>query len=89
MEYYNKLSPFPVFDTESVEIISNKLEEMKDNTHIDYDAEPVTACKHCNSLAIVEDDYGNDICVDCSSCNELVIYDNIHKYLEVENNDVY
>lgn len=48
----------------------------------DYDAIPLVACKYCKSLHIREDDNGNDLCMRCSSINEIENYETIDKYLE-------
>lgn len=78
--YYNRLAPFPVYDTEYIKDISNKIKEMEESK-IDYDELPVVACKYCNSLHIENDEVENDVCMRCGSINELIIYKNIHDYL--------
>jgi DNA-directed RNA polymerase subunit RPC12/RpoP len=50
-----------------------------------YDEVPVVACKYCNSLNIQEDDNGNDLCMRCSSINEIKHYKTIHEYLKYKN----
>ena len=87
MEYHNTMAPFPFYDSEYVEGIKNKIEEMKQNDYIDYDTIPVAACTYCNSLHIQVDDVSNDHCMRCGTVNEIIIYENIDKYLEVKNND--
>ena len=47
----------------------------------DYDDVPVVACKYCSSLNIQEDDNGNDLCMRCSSINEIKHYSTITEYL--------
>lgn len=81
LEYYNKMAPFPVYDTEYVEAVRQGLKDMKQNTN-KYDDAPVVACKHCNNLFIVVDEVENDVCVRCGSLNELKIYKDIFEYLE-------
>jgi DNA-directed RNA polymerase subunit RPC12/RpoP len=49
---------------------------------VEYEKIPVAACKHCKSLYIENDDLENDICMRCGAVNEIIIYDNIEKYLE-------
>ena len=81
MEYYNRgTSPFPVYDTEIVEDLRKQLEKMSTEDQRIYDDLPVIACKHCDSLHIVEDDNGNEVCVRCGS-NETKYYTNIDDYL--------
>lgn len=77
--YYNKMAPFPVYDTEYVEAIKTKIKDMEENIK-NYDDEPVVACKYCKSLHIILDDEVNNICMRCGSVNELQEFDNIHEY---------
>jgi len=81
LEYYNNLAPFPVFSTEYIIDIKNKIKEME-HSNIDYDDLPVVACKYCNSLHIESDDVANDVCMRCGATNEVVIYKDIDDYLE-------
>ncbi|MGO1819343.1 MAG: hypothetical protein ACTH0S_06630 [Senegalia sp. (in: firmicutes)] len=48
-----------------------------------YDDVPVVACKYCKSLNIQEDDLGNDLCMRCSSMNEIEHYSTISEYLKI------
>ena len=80
MKYYNIMSPFPVFCTEYVKDVENKLKEIMDNKKKEYDDEPVVACKYCKSLHIVIDEVDNNICMRCGSVNELKEFKNIHEY---------
>jgi hypothetical protein len=83
VEYYNKMSPFPVFDTEWQSDIKNYINEIK-MSNKDYDQEPVFACKHCGTLVVPNqyevDDDGNEICQRCNSVNEVTEYKNIFEY---------
>jgi Mn-dependent DtxR family transcriptional regulator len=79
LEYYNKMSPFPVYDTDYVKDVKNKINEMNESKK-DYDELPVVACKYCKSLHIVSDELENDICMRCGSVNELKEFKNIHEY---------
>ena len=73
----NNLSPFPIIDTEIIDIIKNKID---DDT--DYDSEPVISCIHCQNLALVIDEEGNDICPLCkNSINEVEVHKTIFHYL--------
>lgn len=81
MEHYNNMAPFPVFDTEYVEIVKRFINDMEDYTKTDYDMLPVAACKHCKSLHIAVDDAENDYCMRCGSVNEIVLFETIHTYL--------
>lgn len=82
-EYYNKMSPFPIFDTEWVQNIKDKINEIM-NSKEDYDKQPVFACKHCGTLVVPNqyevDDDGNEICQRCNSVNEVTEYKNIFEY---------
>lgn len=84
MDHHNHMAPFPPYDTDYVNDIKNKIEEMK-NSDKDYDSIPVAACSYCNSLHIEVDEFNNDHCMRCGSVNELTIYENIEKYLEAKN----
>lgn len=85
LEYYNKMAPFPVYDTEYVENIRLKINKMENNNKINYDDEPVEACKYCKSLHIETDDLDNNVCMKCGSVNELIKFDNINLYLQFKN----
>lgn len=79
--YYNFMAPFPVYDTEMVKNLERKIKYMEKNQS-EYDEEPVVACKHCNSLHIVMDEIGNNICFKCGSVNDLKEYKTIYEYNE-------
>ena len=85
--HYNKMAPFPVYDTEYVEEIKNIIMKLENETKTNYDDEPVVACKYCKSLHIVVDDTDNNICMRCGSVNELKEFPNIYKYKNFVNND--
>ena len=84
VEYYNKMAPFPVYDTEYVKDIKNRIMELE-NSKEDYDALPVDCCKHCKTLVVPNcfeiDDLGNEMCLRCGSVNEIQTFNNIHEYL--------
>ena len=84
VEYWNKMGPFPRYDTEWQQDIKNKLNEIKMNKDNDYDKEPVFACKHCGTLVVPNqyevDDDGNEICQRCNSVNEVTEYKDIFEY---------
>ncbi len=82
MDYHNRMAPFPYYDTEYVSDVKNRIKEMENNDKIDYDSIPVAACKYCHKLRIQQDEYDNDVCMNCGSVNELVIYDTIFTYLD-------
>ena len=84
-KYYNEMAPFPPYDTEWVKDIENKIKEMENNDKIDYDEEPVVACRYCKNLYIVTDEDMNDHCWRCGSINELTEFKNIHEYNEFVN----
>lgn len=79
LNYYNKMAPFPVYCTEYVKDVYNRIEFMKESKE-EYDELPVVACKMCKSLHIVTDDEENDHCFRCGSFNDLVTYKNIFEY---------
>jgi len=74
------MAPFPVYDTDWVKDIEKKIKEMENEDKINYDDEPVVACKYCKSLHIRTDDDMNDICFRCGSTNELIEFKNINEY---------
>ena len=80
LQYYNKLAPFPIYCTDYVNDVKNRIMELENETKTNYDNEPVVACKYCKSLHIVTDEVDNDICMRCGSVNELKEFKNIHEY---------
>jgi hypothetical protein len=81
VEYYNKMAPFPVYDTEYVEDIKKRIMELE-NSKEDYDALPVEACRFCKDLNIIVDEVDNTICKRCGSVNEIQTFKNIYEYLD-------
>jgi len=79
LSYHNRMSPFPLYDTEYVATINSKLKEMI-NEKIDYDELPTVACRHCDSLGLLQDDLDNDICIRCGSINEINIFPDYYTY---------
>lgn len=83
VEYVNKMHVFPFYDTEWVQNIKDKINEIKMEKK-DYDKEPVFACKHCGTLVVPNqyevDDDGNEICQRCNSVNEVTEYKDIFEY---------
>lgn len=84
VEYYNEMSPFPIYDTEYVNKIREVMEGL-DTTETNYDDLPVVACKNCKSLHVVVDEEENSICMRCNSINELVEFPNIYEYKKEKN----
>lgn len=82
-KYYNKMAPFPVYDTEYVKLMEDKLNQMKKD--LEYDKLPVAACKYCHSLHVLTDEDGNDVCMKCGSVNDIIIYDNIYEHEKHKN----
>jgi formylmethanofuran dehydrogenase subunit E len=84
VEYWNKMGPFPRYDTEWQIDIKNYINKIKMNKDNDYDKEPVFACKHCGTLVVPNqyevDDDGNEICQRCNSINDVKEYKNIFEY---------
>lgn len=85
LEYCNEMSPFPVYDTEYVKEVRNKLDLMQESRKEDYDGLPVAACKYCNDLFIIPDELENDICMRCGAVNEITIYKDIFEWLKMVN----
>ena len=83
VEHWNKMGPFPRYDTEWQSDIKNYINEIKMGKK-DYDKEPVFACKHCGTLVVPNqyevDDDGNEICQRCNSVNEVIEYKDIFEY---------
>ena len=83
VEYWNKMGPFPRYDTEWQIDIKNYINEIKMEKK-DYDKEPVLACKHCGTLVVPNqyevDDDGNEICQRCNSINDVKEYKDIFEY---------
>lgn len=55
-------------------------EQREHLTKEDYDKVPVVACKYCNTLHIIIDEYGNDICLNCCTYNETRTFNTIYDY---------
>lgn len=86
MNQYNKMTPFPYYDSDYVKDVEKKIKEIT-KSNIDYDDEPVYACKHCKSLHItleVDEETGteHDLCNNCFTSDEAIVFDNISRYLE-------
>jgi hypothetical protein len=84
VEYYNMMSPFPIYDTEYVAKIKetmDAIEKSKEN----YDELPVVACNSCKSLHIIVDEVENSICMKCNSMNDLIEFKDIHEYKRSNN----
>lgn len=84
MEYHNSMAPFPVYSTEYIQDIKDKMNEITKSNE-NYDDLPVVACRHCKSLHIEVDNEDNDICMKCNSINELIEYKNIYEYKREKN----
>lgn len=80
MKYYNGMAPFPLFCTDYVNDVENKLKEIMSDKTKEYDEEPVVACKYCKSLHIKSDEIDNSICMRCGSVNELKDFKDIYEY---------
>lgn len=85
LNYYNGLAPFPVYDTEYVKDVQDKIKIIMEDKTKDYDDEPVVACTYCNSLHIEYDELNNDVCMRCGSTNELREFKNIYEYKDYVN----
>ena len=76
----NRGSPFPLFDSEYVELVEQEIINIMDRNKIDYDDEPVVSCKHCKSLFIKVDEDDNNLCMKCGSINEVIKHKDIFDY---------
>lgn len=71
--------PFPTRDSGTIEELKGKLEE----NAIQYDNEPVTACPHCESLYLRDED-GKLECFNCGheiAEEDVVVYKSIFSYI--------
>lgn len=82
LNYYNKMSPFPIYDTEYVDEVNKIIDKLDDKE--DYDLEPVWACTVCDSLHITMEDieYGEpvDVCNRCYSVGEVMEFKDIYEF---------
>lgn len=85
LKYYDNLAPFPIYGSEYIEDVENKLREVMEDKITNYDEEPVVACRFCKSLHIVSDEVDNNVCMRCGSINELQNFNNINEYLNFKN----
>lgn len=82
VEYYNEMSPFPIYDTEFLENLKMEIDDLQ-KAETNYDDEEVTFCTHCKSLFIeIDEDTGLNICGRCGSVNETTTLPNIYLYLQ-------
>ena len=81
------MAPFNIYDSEYVEEVKNEIMKLENENKIDYDNEPVVACKYCKSLHIVIDEVDNNICMRCGSVNELKEFKNIYDYNQFKNGE--
>ena len=79
LEYHNRMSPFPMYDTEYVRNIQQQLEIME-KEKVNYDKLPTAACRYCDSLGIHNDELENDVCLRCGSVNEINIFSDYYAY---------
>jgi len=87
VEYYNNMAPFPIYDTEYVEMIRNRIDNIEQKMkQKDYDLEPVVACAICDDLFLGVDELDNTICMRCGSINEERIFKTIYEYNEYKSN---
>ncbi len=77
IEHHNKMAPFPAFDAEYVKMVKSELSKTKE----DYDKQPVYSCGNCGSLHIQVDDMElNNVCMRCGTSNDIVKFDDVHKW---------
>lgn len=85
MNQYNKMTPFPYYDTDYVKDVKRKIKEIQ-KSNVDYDSEPVYACRHCKSLHITlevdqQDNTEYEVCNKCFTSDESLEFKNIEEYL--------
>lgn len=92
MEYYNKMAPFPVYDTDDIKEIKLIIMKIEKDENVNYDDEPVWACKYCMSLVVPNcydiDEDNNERCLRCGSMNETVEYKTIYEYKKNLNGEI-
>lgn len=82
MSYYNKMTPFPHYETEYIQDLEDEISKLK-KEDVDYDNEPVVACKYCKSLHIITEETSTgevDICNRCFTVGETTEFKNINEY---------
>lgn len=80
---YNKMSPFPIYDTEYVSKVEEEIEKLEKTENINYDTLPVHACVWCSSLHVTieeEDGVQYDLCNRCFNTDGITEFKNIHEY---------
>jgi len=81
------VGPFTLRDSGIAEELHKKLE----TNALRYDNEPVTACPHCNSLYLIDNDVTGKL--ECYNCGheieekDVVIFKSIHDYLDESSKD--
>jgi hypothetical protein len=85
LKYYDDLAPFPIYGSEYIKDVEDKLKEVMGDKDKNYDEEPVVACRFCKSLHIVSDEVDNNVCMRCGSINELTEFKDINEYLKFKN----
>lgn len=80
IEYYNNLSPFPLWDSGDL----NHLKELYKMDKLDYDNETVDCCRFCKNLHILPDEHGNSVCVRCNNIvnNDYETFNNMFDYID-------
>lgn len=77
------MAPFPIFDTEYVQMVEDELNKELNEMNNEYESLPVEACAKCGSLHIESDELElTNVCMRCGSVNDLVKYDTINDYME-------
>jgi hypothetical protein len=84
IEYCNRMVPFPIYDTEYVNEIKTMIMKLEKDDDVNYDDDPVWACKYCDALVVPNcydiDDNNNERCLRCGSINETIEYKTIYEY---------
>lgn len=86
MNQYNKMTPFPHYDSDYVKDVEKKIKEIE-KSDIDYDSEPVYTCPHCKSLHITlevdqETEQEHEVCNNCFSSDKSLEFKDINEYLK-------
>lgn len=80
----NKKAPFAIHDTGYINYLEDNIKDMSNKD--EYNEIPVSSCKYCKSLFILEDELDNEVCGGCGSMNSTVIM-SINEYLEQDDEE--
>jgi len=67
----NKMSPFPLYDTEVLELLRLRIEKMKKE-----EDETIECCADCKSLGLYDEEENKTWCIKCNSLNKIEVLPN-------------